>query len=278
MKRLGILDKNRKLEFLKDLTSAENSLITTHTSILIEFDKQTEKFRLFKNAINDFRGLLNTNDSTNKYNRLILEVMSTFRAFLDHWETEIKRKFGKKSQEVELFKKATSHEFDNYFSYRFFSGFRNYVQHVRVPIFRINTFINDKNLIETKISVNKKELLESFDGWNAIVIEDFKNQPDLINVIPLIDELFESVKRINQTAINLLDIKGLLNSSNFLLSLRKLQGSFKGDLALVEFENIPGSQIKLNFLPISTADYIVKNTKINKLIIPDKLSHRSDSK
>jgi len=264
MHKLGILDKNKKLDFLKNLTSAEHSLIVTHIHILTDFDKQTEKFRLFKNAIKDLKGLLNTEDSSNNYNRLILEVMSTFRAFLDHWETELKRKFGKKSSEVESFKKSASFEFDNSFSYRFFSGFRNYIQHVCVPTFRINSFINDKNAIETKISVSKNELLGTFDGWNSILIDDFKDKPDLINIIPLFDELFESVKRINDTAINLLNIKDLLNSSNFLLGLKKLQGSYKGDLVIVEFENVPGSLIKLKFLPIWTADYIVKNVKISK--------------
>jgi len=262
MKKLGVINKNKKVEFLKDLTPDEEPIIANHVKTLIEFDRQTEKFKTFKNAVEDFRKHIKKNRHDTNYNRLILELTSTFRAFLDHWETEIKRRFGKKSQEFELFKEATANEFDNYFSYRFFSGFRNYIQHVRIPFLQINSSINDKNEIEIKISVNKKELLESFNDWKPVLIEDFKGQSDSINIIPLIDELYESVKRINLVAINLLDIQALLNSSLFLLGLINLQKEIKGDLILVEHEFTPGSPIKLSFLPTSTAEFIVRNVKI----------------
>ena len=51
--------------------------------------------------------------------------MSSFRAFLDHWETQIKRNFGIESDEINVFKKATGKEFDNNFSYRFTYDLRN---------------------------------------------------------------------------------------------------------------------------------------------------------
>lgn len=264
MKKLGVINKNKKVEFLKNLDLHEEQIIANHVKILIEFDRQTEKFKSFKNAVEDFRKLIKKNRHDTNYNRLILELTSTFRAFLDHWETEIKRRFGKKSPEFELFKEATANEFDNYFSYRFFSGFRNYIQHVRVPFLQINSWINDRNEIEIKISVSKKELIETFDDWKPVLIEDFKEQADSINIIPLIDELYESNKRINLAAINLLDIKALLNSSLFLLGLTNLQKGINGDLILVEHESTPGSPIMISFLPISTADFIIKNAKIKK--------------
>jgi hypothetical protein len=263
MKKLGVINRNKKVEFIRDLTKEEDSIITNHVNILIEFDRQTEKFKTYKNSVENLRKLIKMNKHDSNFSREILEVMSTFRAFLDHWETEIKRKFGKKSSETNLFKAATSNEFDNYFSYRFFSGFRNYIQHVRVPYLHVHSSINDRNGVDTEISVNKKELIDTFDGWNTILIEDFKQQPNSINIIPLIDELYESVKRINLVAINLLDVKALYNSSVFLLGLINLQKGFKGDLILVEYEPIPGSKIKLKFLPISTAEFIVKNISIH---------------
>jgi len=264
MKKLGVINRNRKVEFIKDLTQEEDSIITNHIRILLEFDRQTEKFKTFKYSVENLRKLIKMNKHDSNYSREVLEIMSTFRAFLDHWETEIKRKFGKKSSQVILFKEATSHEFDNYFSYRFFSGFRNYIQHVRVPYFHVHSSINDSNGVDTEISVNKKELMDTFDKWNSILIDDFKKQPDSFNIIPLIDELYESVKRINLVAINLLDIKAILNSSVFLLGLINLQKGFNGDLILAEYEQIPGSKIQLKFLPIATAEFIVKNIKINK--------------
>ena len=53
-------------------------------------------------------------------NRHFLNFLSSFKTFLDHSETSLKRRFGKESDEVKRFKQACSEAFDSHFEYRFF--------------------------------------------------------------------------------------------------------------------------------------------------------------
>jgi hypothetical protein len=52
-------------------------------------------------------------------NRRILNFLYSFRTFLDHWETKLKRRYGKDSEQVRRFKAACSDAYDSCFSYRF---------------------------------------------------------------------------------------------------------------------------------------------------------------
>jgi len=262
MVHLAIIGKDKRVTFLKELLEIEINAIITHCNILLRFDKDTEKFRIFKNSYYDLKNVLQSDDPENKNTRLILELMSAFRALLDHWETELKRKFGKQSKEVEIFKKATNKEYDEKFSYRFISGLRNCIQHVSMPIIRINSSINEKNLVETKLYLSKSELLNTFDGWKPKVLEDFITQPDSIELLPILDDVFDSIKQLNDIAINLLNIQELVISSQVLLGLKKLQGNIMGDLAIIE--SVPDLSLKIQILPIHIADYIISNITVNK--------------
>jgi len=262
MIHLAIIGEDKIVTFLKELSETEINSISLHCDILNKFDKYTEKFRIFKNSYFDLKNLLQTDDPENKNTRLILELMSAFRALLDHWETELKRKFGKQSKEVGIFKSVTNNEYDEKFSYRFISGLRNYIQHVSMPSIRSNSTINENNLIETKLYLSKKELIETFDDWKPKVLEDFIMQPDSIELLPILDEVFDSIKQINDIAINLFNIKELVLSSQELLRLKKMQGNIKGDLVIIKSdENL---SIKIQILPIHIAEYVINNTILIK--------------
>ena len=92
MIKLAVIDKNKRIEFLNELSPIELNVLLSHSGNLHRFDKSTEKFRIFKTSY--------------------LELMSAFRAIIDHWETELRRKFGKQSKEIEIFKQATNVEYD----------------------------------------------------------------------------------------------------------------------------------------------------------------------
>src|SRR6185437_11198354 len=64
----------------------------------------------------------------------IVNWLTAFRLYLDHAETNLKRKYGKTSPQVHRFKERTAYAFDNAAGYRFICRFRNYVQHCGVPI------------------------------------------------------------------------------------------------------------------------------------------------
>src|SRR5690606_16172320 len=63
--------------------------------------------------------------------------LGSVRLFLDHAETDLKRRFGDPSSQVDRFEAATHSAFDTYAGYRFVVKFRNYVQHCGRPASRL---------------------------------------------------------------------------------------------------------------------------------------------
>jgi len=91
-------------------------------------------------------------------NRRLSNLLSSIRLFLDHSEFAFKRKYGKKSEEVEAFKKYASEKYDSSFSYRFVYKLRNYVQHCGIPIGSANSIEDDSGFRAT-YWFNPQELL-----------------------------------------------------------------------------------------------------------------------
>lgn len=264
MRKLAVIDENKRIDFLTEVTDSDLDIILSHCKNMHKFNKYTEKFRIFKNTYRDLKALYNANDLKEKSSRLILELMSTYRALLDHWETEIKREFGKTSEQINIFKEATSREYDNHFEYRFIAGLRNYIQHVGIPNIKINTFLNKDNQIESKLFLSKKELIDNFDDWKQIVLEDLDHQPESFELIPILDSLYESIRNVNHVSLNIFNVQELFFSSQELLKLKAFQGNIKGELVIVEYENLIDIPLKIQLLPMDIAEYISKNVTISK--------------
>lgn len=60
-------------------------------------------------------------DVTFDMNRHVLNFLTSFRAFLDHSETRLKRKYGEESRQFVRFDTARTEEYDGNVSYRFVS-------------------------------------------------------------------------------------------------------------------------------------------------------------
>lgn len=256
--------QDKKIEFIKELSFEEISILTTHMERLFSFNRDTEKFKLFRNTYDDFQELLKSPKIENKLSRVILELMSTFRAFLDHWEAGLKRTFGKESQQVISFKKVTKLEYDNIFAYRFIYELRNYIQHVNMPNLIYHSSLNDNNIVETHLFFDKNELIKNYKKWKSIIKMDFNNLPDTFDFIPLLNDLSESVKRINAVAINFTDLKHLYFSSQELLKMKSYKNQNKCELAIIEgdWDKPMPQKLDIRVLPLDIADYIVKNIKI----------------
>lgn len=176
---------------------------------------QYEKKSLFENSLSI------TGDKENYYkhhlnlNRMILNYLSSFRTLLDHTETIIKRKYGKKSIESQKFKQLTNTIFDKYFSYRFFYKLRNYSQHCGIPIdeFEISGTVVDINKIkpEYKIEFSSNQLLAKFNDWGIVVTKDLKNKTDF-SIFPLLDEMNLALKELWTSIISIFEndiLKGI---------------------------------------------------------------------
>jgi hypothetical protein len=104
--------------------------------------------------------------------RLMLNYLSSFRMFIDHSEVSLKRRFGKGSPAVDAYKTLESHQYDSVFAYRFLYRFRNFVQHIGLPIERVShTETREHGPEPLKLIMTKKRLLEDRKVWGRILTE-----------------------------------------------------------------------------------------------------------
>jgi len=151
-------------------------------------------------------------------NRIMLNYLASFRMLVDHIETIIKRKFGKKSQQAKLFKQLTNKIFDKYFAYRFFYKLRNYSQHCGIPIddFEISATAlgSDKFKPEYKIEFSSKELLSNYKEWGAILNNDLKSK-DKFSLFPLLEQMKNALDELWKSMISIFENK-ILESIDYI--------------------------------------------------------------
>jgi len=137
-------------------------------------------------------------------NKLVLNVLTSFKFFLDNAEAYLKRKFGKNSSSVQSHIELTKNCFDNSFAYRFLYKLRNYYIHLGFPLEVVNFEIdfNKENpeISEhsSKLLIDLEILLKEKDLFGAVVMKDFEKINYEIDLIPLIEELSISIKKIQQ--------------------------------------------------------------------------------
>ena len=131
-------------------------------------------------------------------NRIILNLLTSFRAYVDNVTHMLHLQFGKDCEVAEKFKEMQSRLFDDSFEYRFMCKYRNYVQHVGLPI---HENVADKDLLRRgslKLvpQLVTEKLLKQYDRWGPVkadlqkrqkislleVLEEFQNQVDELHV------------------------------------------------------------------------------------------------
>lgn len=137
--------------------------------------------------------------------RLLFNILSMFRAFLDHSTTSLSREFGKNSEQLDQWKSKLSNLYDESNEYRFFYKLRNYAQHVGVPPIQISFSDSVKECgISFGLELSRDVLLEQHDVWGAVVRADLESSPEKISIINYLQEWSIS---FNELAKLLLDIK-----------------------------------------------------------------------
>jgi hypothetical protein len=137
-----------------------------------------------------------------------LNWLTSARLFLDHTETDLKRRFGKTSQEAQRFKAATSSAFYKRVGYRFIYKFRNYVQHCGPPLSRIEVRQPDEQARTrgkqwVELLLDRDELLSNYDEWGPVK-RDLQAMPPAFPLLPLVSDAMEGFREIYA---ELLDIK-----------------------------------------------------------------------
>jgi len=217
---------------IRTLSRVEFEKISNEISQLKKFQTEEQLFRIIEFNYSDLKDkkkyylnqfIVNRNPNTSEFsqyldlNRLILNLLSSIRTYLDHTETRLKRNYGEVSEEFKLFKKLSAESFDNHFAYRFLAKLRNYSQHCGLPAGSIS-LTDNLNGQDLHLYLHRDNLLKNFDSWGALVKPDLQAQKNEFDIFPLIDNKISLLKDIN-TKISEKILKELKNEGKNLLRL-----------------------------------------------------------
>ncbi len=137
-------------------------------------------------------------------NKLILNVLTSFKFFLDNAGTFLKRKNGKDSTIAKDFIKLTRNIYDISFAYRFLTKLRNYSIHLGFPLefLHIETDSRETNpekwICEIKLLVCLNSLKMEKDLFGGPVYNEIMQKEDDIDLLPLINELSHHIIEIQK--------------------------------------------------------------------------------
>ena len=141
-------------------------------------------------------------DITLNINKDLLNVLTSFRFYLDYMDKNLHDDFGKASELVASFRQHCSNEYDNNFSYRFVYQLRNYAQHKGLVVNSINfgRHLDEENRHQVrhhfKIYINRKDLLED-KKFKKDLKAELINFPEKIDVMEHFSKWMSSLTRIH---------------------------------------------------------------------------------
>ena len=213
--------KNGKIEFLHKLTKEQIDLYDKSAKELIELNKSSWPFLIVKQnyslfmeeTLADFKNVNFAEEvswefmqeKTIQSNRRLFNFLGSFTSYVDHTKTDLSRRFGKKSEELIEFTKATNLHFDSIFGYRFLCKLRDYTIHCGMPMGNISATAtrNEKSQVyENSVTLNfgRDELLQKFPTkkWGAIVGPELKEKEDFFSVSNLVYDTMVCIQKMNE--------------------------------------------------------------------------------
>lgn len=125
--------------------------------------------------------------------------LESVRIFLNHTETDLKRRHGVDSKHWTAWCEKKGELFDTQFAYRFMYGLRNYL-HVDMPIGRISHHARETEpgTVDTELSAMfaRDMLLEKYDGWHSRMAKELREMPSEFPVMPLVQEMARCVDQL----------------------------------------------------------------------------------
>lgn len=218
--KLGIKhynDEKGKMTVFREMTEEEYTAYTNHARNIWDFSMDIQLYNIQHANYQELLDLLERYASDYASNpllteltmlenmsleidRLVLNYLSSFRTYLDHTETRLKRKYGKDSDEVARFKKECSKAYDEYFSYRLIYKLRNYCQHCGMPISKLN-LRTKKKVHSLEVSLNSSELRSNFDSWGEPLNSELANMPLNFDLMEHITKTVEVLSQINMVIL-----------------------------------------------------------------------------
>jgi hypothetical protein len=130
--------------------------------------------------------------------------LASTRLYLESARDFLLNQFGKNSDELRRYRRATSQAFDSYPGYRFLYNLRDYAQHCGPPVsgMTVSSDPTGKRVIEMYLS--RSELLVARFDWSRHSKELLARWPEKISVMPLIEESMAGFRTIEDELLRIL--------------------------------------------------------------------------
>lgn len=256
--RLGYITHNGQnptINFLDEISQEQFDKINEAIKVLSKYSFNKNLFTILSINVNEFFdtlpvmlqscihsvGELQLKNIHLNINRLYINLLSSFRAYLDHTETYLKKKYGHSSAEYNSFKQITSSLYDNEFAYRFAYKLRNYSQHCGFPIESISFKSSEDELTKQKthflkIDFLRDELVRNYDGW-GIVKNDILNEPSEMDAEFLTYKLYTCIYSLSKK-IEFIDKPSIKNAISIIQKFIDLVKVGTEDARVCIFNNI----------------------------------------
>lgn len=186
------------IRFEREATNDEFSALEPHITKISQMLMDKRRINIvvnaYKRVIEEFDNLTSGRKPPYNSDELIFALtyyLAAFKKYLDNWETYLRRTFGKKSKEVQLFKAAQSYEYDNHMEYRIFYRLRNYDQHCGNLVSCITSKVLPDDSHQHFVLADRDRLLSEFDEWKPEEVAYLKACEQKFEIRPLID-VFQS--------------------------------------------------------------------------------------
>jgi hypothetical protein len=186
--------------------------------------------------------------------RLVVETMNwltAVRLFLDHQETEYKRRHGRSSIQLGRLKFACRSAFDRSVGYRFTYKLRNYAQHCGLPLHSIHVRLSaagETGVRRIEFQLDRDDLLSEYLEWGSVK-KDLKEMPPRFPLLPLVIEAMEELRQIARDVLRI-DIEFALDTIQVIREAVDLLGVHEGRGALMVFTPLSDETTELTYAPL----------------------------
>jgi hypothetical protein len=288
------LASDRGVKAIRKLSNSEYKEFKKATMCLLRFSSDQRIFLIARLNYDSFNNLLKRyfeaytkNPSMGwpraekmilEINRHLLNYLSAVRTFLDHSETNIKRRYGRNSERVKRFKRVCSKEYKNSFSYRFIYNLRNYAQHCGMPLGQLTLKSEEvdphsKEVIHSlSIKFNRDELLSEYDSWGSQLKREIQRLPKTFEINPHISEMMKCIEMITTSLIEE-EMPELIKSASYVLRLITETKGMPGVPCIIKPKILARSkegkaerlELNIEWIPLHLVEMISRIGKIRKV-------------
>jgi|GEM_PF-5333170 len=125
-------------------------------------------------------------------NRLFMNYLASAYALREHLKVNIKRDFGRRSEQADNYSRFLIAMDETHRSYAFYQDFRNFVQHCGFPVGNAN-YNKNREGTTLELSYSRERLLEDYNRWDKSKLAKWSD--DRIDLAEITIEHHSIVKR-----------------------------------------------------------------------------------